>query len=298
MITFSNIGYHGRLGNQLHQYALLKAVSLKTNYDIVLPPDVYDRVWHGQKCLLDSFELPSCRLGDIKYTNTHYDAGYRVYDESVFEIIDNTNFNGHFEHQKYASDIRNELLEEFRLKEGREDRALNDLSKYSGPKCSLHVRRGDLVGSPPEDSGWAESFNNGTVYNSYYSAAMKMVPDNATFFVFSGGARAGGEELKQLNKRDINWCKDQIKDDRVVFMEDYDDIETFSFIKNCDYNIVSFGSTFSWWASFLNKHNNVIAPKIFFPTKKFEDISPDRVWPDYWRLVDIQCSEFEGKIFP
>ena len=56
MITFQQLGNYGRLGNQLFQYALLKSVSLKTNNQIILPTDFFNRNWHNQKCLLNCFK--------------------------------------------------------------------------------------------------------------------------------------------------------------------------------------------------------------------------------------------------
>ena len=40
MITFSQLGKHGRLGNQLFQYAALKGLSVKNGYDIGMMSDM------------------------------------------------------------------------------------------------------------------------------------------------------------------------------------------------------------------------------------------------------------------
>ena len=63
MITFTQLGNLGRLGNQLFQYALLKSISLKTNKEIVLPSSVKENVWHSQKYLLGNFNL-SCEYSN------------------------------------------------------------------------------------------------------------------------------------------------------------------------------------------------------------------------------------------
>ena len=41
MITFSNLGKYGRLGNQLFQYAALKGLSIKKGYEIGMSPDIF-----------------------------------------------------------------------------------------------------------------------------------------------------------------------------------------------------------------------------------------------------------------
>jgi hypothetical protein len=53
MITNIHLGVDGRLGNQLFQYAALKSLSLHTGNECVLP-NLTDRLWHGQSCLLDN----------------------------------------------------------------------------------------------------------------------------------------------------------------------------------------------------------------------------------------------------
>ena len=40
MITHKNIGYNGRLGNQMFQYAALKVISLVMKQPIVLPDNI------------------------------------------------------------------------------------------------------------------------------------------------------------------------------------------------------------------------------------------------------------------
>ena len=39
MITFSKLGTLGRLGNQLFQYAAVRALSLHAGYELALPKD-------------------------------------------------------------------------------------------------------------------------------------------------------------------------------------------------------------------------------------------------------------------
>ena len=39
MITFTNLGHYGRLGNQMFQYATLYSIAKKNNYDFVIPLD-------------------------------------------------------------------------------------------------------------------------------------------------------------------------------------------------------------------------------------------------------------------
>lgn len=278
MITFSQIGYLGRLGNQLFQCAILKVVSLQKKYEIVLPKNSFNRDWHGQKCLLGNFKFPSFSLGDISVDKIYKEIIHGSYDKSVLELSDNTDLYGFFQNSLYYSRFVNELREEFLLKDDLEDRSLNYISKFNSPVVSLHIRRGDLSnGDYEKDRIWANDLSPDSVLNRYYSNALNYIPCNSTVLLFTGGARDNNID------DDLNWCKKNFKDNRIVFVDETDVIKCFSIMKNCHYNITSFASSFSWWASFLNKNNNIIAPKIYYPS--CENLDSSQVFPSNWNFL-------------
>ena len=61
MITFSRLGEFGRLGNQLFQYAMLYVLGKEKEYEIKIP-DFQNKYHHGQKCLLDNFNITAEKL--------------------------------------------------------------------------------------------------------------------------------------------------------------------------------------------------------------------------------------------
>ena len=56
MITFIHLGALGRLGNQMFQYAALRGLGLARGYETKIP-NIGERMWHGQKCLLQNFNI-------------------------------------------------------------------------------------------------------------------------------------------------------------------------------------------------------------------------------------------------
>ena len=54
MITFNNLGKKGRIGNQLFQYAAIRNLSIKKNFEIGLPKQT-NLVFHGQKKFIRMF---------------------------------------------------------------------------------------------------------------------------------------------------------------------------------------------------------------------------------------------------
>lgn len=279
MITFSKIGEHGRLGNQLFQIAILKAISLKNSYQIILPNNLDEREWHGQKCLLKNFKLPSIKYGNIKIENKFFEKNGYQYDEEVFSTKDNTDFYGFFQNIKYYSNIQEELQKEFEIIDSIQNKINLILLKYKNEtSVSLHVRRGDASdGTNAHDSNWSNDTSENSIMWNYYKNALKYIPKNSIIFIFSGGSRNGD------NKNDIEWCKKNFKDERIVYLHDLNDIETFCFMKSCEININSFISTFGWWASFLNKNKNVIAPMNFHPGFNYYNL--DDIYPSYWKLL-------------
>lgn len=279
MITFSKIGEYGRLGNQMFQYALLKSVSMKTNFEITLPTNLHNRVWHGQQCKLKIFKLPSATYSDIK-PKFSFNEGMnqnRDYLPSVYEVSDGTDFFGFFQNINYYKEIRKELLNEFELDIQYEDFANEYLSKFNNPTVSLHVRRGDVSDGTNRNASWSNDYSDTSILKTYHEKALKEIPENSTILLFTGGSRKTPNYIN-----DLEWCKQNIKDERIIYVDNLNDIESFSIMKNVDYNITSFNSTFSWWASYLNKNENIISPDNFLANKKLDN---NQIYPDYWKII-------------
>ena len=58
MIGFNGLGKHGRLGNQMFQYAALKGIAAKHNYDWCIPPSEFNNADYDHQ-LLKIFNLYS-----------------------------------------------------------------------------------------------------------------------------------------------------------------------------------------------------------------------------------------------
>jgi len=261
MITFSKLGTHGRLGNQLFQYALLKSVSLKTGKNIILDPEINNKVWHGQKCLLQNFRLESANYENIIFNNIYNEKEWMKYDESVFEIKDKTDFHGFFQNRRYFDDILPTIRDELEIKKEVKNKAIHFLNKFSGVKVSLHVRRGDNSdGTNLELQKITNDFSKDSILYNYYHRALELIPKESTILLFTGGSRN-----KNDNNSDIEWCKNNFKDKRIIYVEELNDIESFCCMTLCDYNILSFLSTFSLWVGYLNKNQQIIAPHKFYP---------------------------------
>lgn len=231
MITHKSIGYSGRLGNQMFQYAALKAISLLMKQPIMLPDntnikqdgcfDFTNNKWIPYKLdLLDGFDL-NCQIGEIKN------------DVIVLE--------GYFQTYSHILKYEKEIIEEFKFKSHIFEKCLQIIHLYKNP-VSIHVRRDDYIKHP----------NYWNITPEYIQGALSYFNDDEyTFLVFSD---------------DIEWCK-EVFPEGVVFIEGGNQFEDLCLMSLCKHNIIA-NSSYSWWGAFLNTNPNkrIIAPKNWFNT--------------------------------
>jgi len=246
MITFTKLGLYGRLGNALFQYALVRAVSLKTGKRLCLP-DINQHVdtTAGQKCKLPHFNIKYDPLVEPP-TSLYKEVGHGVYDPGVFSAPDGTDFFGHFQNKLYFDDVKEQLKKDFQLSEDIHREAQTILSNFKDP-TSIHVRLGDYREDYRLASGWEEKVVD------YINSARKLVGESGEFLVFTGGKRHSDD-----SSSDFEWCKERITGSNVHFMEGNSEVLDFELIRCCNNNITGWDSSFSWWASYLNDTNGKI----------------------------------------
>jgi len=225
MISFSNLGSLGRLGNQMFQYAALKGIAEHNSTDYCLPSDT-----SLHKC----FQIPK-KDTEIFYP-TIKEESYE-FNENIFSCSEGDLY-GFFQTEKYFYHIEEELRKDFRFY----DIIFNSCSHYrkhilSEEVAALHIRRGDYITDP----------NFVLLELDYYIKALKYFPDL---------------EIMILSD-DINWCREHFVGKRFKFSSSNDPFIDLCLMSLCDYHIIS-NSSFSWWGSWLAKSKKTIAPKNWF----------------------------------
>lgn len=246
MITHKSIGYSGRLGNQMFQYAACKILSITMDQPVVLPNnttikpmgcfDFTNENWIPYRLdLLDCFDL-DCKLGDIEG--------------------DKIELDGYFQSYSYLEKYEEQLIKEFKFKQHIQDKSKQIINQYKEP-VAVHIRRGDYVKHP---EFW-------TVTPEYIQSALDYFTDGEyTFLIFSD---------------DLEWCK-EIFPDSVIFMEGNNQFEDLCMMSLCKHNIIS-NSTFSWWGAFLNQNINkkIIAPNNWYADNR----NIMGLYPKNWTIV-------------
>lgn len=142
-----------------------------------------------------------------------------------------------------TDEIRNKIIEKYKW--------IFDLFT-----CAIHVRRGDYL----------KLQHVHAVQNiSYFKQAIDAVGKVDRYLVFSD---------------DVQWCKNNFKEDHFYFVEGQKDYMDLFLMSMCSHQITS-NSSFSWWGGWLNKNLN---KKVVGPLRWFNDssISSNDILPESW----------------
>lgn len=261
MISFNHLGSHGRLGNQMFQYATLMGIAEKHGYEFCIPSSNFNDPYYDHQ-LFEAFELKNLKKENIKKlfnVKQIRESGFN-FDLNLFESCpDNVDIFGYFQTEKYFSHIENKVKEDFTFKK----EILKFAKEYknqiqSKEVISLHIRRGDYVNQP-----W-----HGCCPLEYYEKSLSLLNDNIPVIIFSD---------------DPKWCLNQqlFESDRFYVSENNSNLFDMCLMSICDYHIIA-NSSFSWWGAWLSNSKKVFAPKRWFgpPLSEQNDISD--LIPDRW----------------
>jgi hypothetical protein len=283
MITNTHLGSYGRLGNQLFQYAILLVVGDVNNYEVKIPI-LDDKIHHGQKCLLNNFNITAKTLTSNDIITSNYKESNLDYDPYVFCVPDNCDLIGYFGSYKYLKNHENLIIKELTpsnyLIEYNQNRLLKIKEQYPDYMIvSLHIRRGDT--SLEMFGNNKTSFDTNSSWFSYLSDAKKIFKyKKCKFLIFTGGNH------NDHNENDYDWCRNNLNTEEYIYCNDGNNstIDDFTMMYLSDAHILSPLSTLSWWAGFLNKKNN----KITVAPKKWHYLvneMPNGFYPDNFILV-------------
>lgn len=279
----------GGLGNQMFQYAVGRALSLKRNVPLVLDTSQFDSYMRHQ-----GFELG--RIFNSQFQIATKDdiiqilgwqsapLAKRILSRPVMdrlrrpEFVSEPHFHfwraidavpsrcylqGYWQSPRYFEEYQAKIREDFTFKlplTGKNIDLSDRISQVNS--VSLHVRRGDYL------SNKKTTALHGLCSVDYYKTAIHKIgltQDQPVFFVFSDDIVWAEKNLEiEFPCHYINHNKG---------LESFNDMRLMSL---CRHNIVA-NSSFSWWGAWLNsnQHKIVIAPKKWFVTSlNTEDLLP------------------------
>ena len=299
------INIMGGLGNQMFQYAAAKHLSVINRTTLKIDTSNFDRCTPNRDhtLQLNSFRITApqasrSEIADYRRTGLKHKLHMvsllkvlglcgaksetpRLYSEpagSAFkpgflDLGPKTYLIGYFNSYKYFDAVRQSLIEEFSPREEISDAARGVLASIADSNSvSVHVRRGDYVADPN-----IRKDLEGVITDRYYQNAVNYMSERVShphFFIFSD---------------DMPWVKENLRPSHKVTHVDFNSqqrgFEDLWLMSRCKHNITAGGSTFSWWAAYLNTNKE----KVVVRTEKTSSNSAYNHPEDYflpeWKSV-------------
>jgi len=243
--------YDGQgFGNQLWAYAVAKAIANEHKSEFAILSA--NRFKLRNTLALDWGKTP-IHLNRTKPTRRKRTARFRVYHEQVcrhpidgmdiseydsnlMKLTRNWRIEGNFQSEKYILDVKNELMQDFRILRQ---------TPFKKNVCIINLRGGEY-----------KKYPSLFLKQEYYLNAMRYIKSISPFVEF------------EIVTDDVDLAKKYFPSitirSRILSMDyslEQKIIDDFSSIQNAEFLILS-NSSFSWWGAWTNQNYNcVVAPK-------------------------------------
>ena len=233
----------GGLGNQMFQIAHAVSQGLKHNIKSVFLPHAFTPSPQSKQ----TNNYINNIFRNITFVNEISDkkklSEHHFNDPKINVTFDKTiEFNGYYQSSKNFFGFDNFIKDMFSPSDEFTEKIYKKYPQLKNKiTTSIHIRRGDYL-----------SIKNvlPVIDITYINYCINHLNETEVFFIFSD---------------DKEWVRNNIKNDKVIIVDDMKDYEDMWMISLCKNNIMS-KSSFSWWGSFLNKNINkrVLTPSIWF----------------------------------
>lgn len=265
----------GGLGNQMFQYALGRAISLRKNCDFYLDLTQFlNNASPGRRYMLDSFNIQAKIAKEKERRSVDHILWEKKYFEYQPEVFSDLSpgetrwYKGSWQNPKYFKTIYH-LVDDFTVKSPSQEYLMikNEIESINRDytTVAIHFRRGDFLN---EDTARF----HGNLNKYYYSSAIKELSDiieNSMWRVllFSEDARY----LSYLAT--VDWIRYQ---SLPIYQGNMSDVEHLMLMSQCHHNIIA-NSSYSWWSAYLNQNKEkcVIAPELWIKEPHHRGIHPE-----------------------
>ena len=279
---------HGRLGNQMFQYAAGRALADRVGVPLAL--DSRGAILRGEGVLTRVFDLELAdpvHLPPLKQTNPLRYAiwrgiGQKVgakpyfrrerglgYNPAFEDWGDDSYLHGYWQSEKYFQNSAERIRSDFTFPAFSNQQNAEMAARIAeSTAISLHVRRGDYL-----------TFAAHVLCDqAYYDAALAKVLDGLQ-----------GDPIVYVFSDDPQWAKDNLSLPCEKVVVDFNgpetDFEDMRLMSLCQHNIIG-NSSFSWWAAWLNQTpgRRVAGPAKWFGDPKLSN--PD-IFPHDWLRISV-----------
>jgi len=267
-ITKTDLSLGPQFGSQMGQYAALSSLAKKTGHELVIFREFMDV--HRKVKIFEAFDNLNAKITtrpELNQPFAVYNLKNQLVDPDVYKIAPTLNWDirGSFHTYQYWHENKEAILKEFQFKPEIIAKAKSFLSSITGPTVSMHFRRTDYL--------QVSSLNLSAKY--YFDACetiLNKLNQDIMIIVFSD---------------DIEWCKQNVKDENIIYSEGHTQYEDMCIMSQCDHNIIA-NSTFSWWGAYLNQNPNKIVVCPFQYTGRGEfDFMNGNYFPQEWTSIKV-----------
>lgn len=273
---------HGRLGNQMFQYAAARGLAARLGVPVAL--DTRGAIRRGEGVLTRVFDLPLAEPDRLPPDRKEAPLAYGLwrlfgrnprfrrerglgYNSGFESWGDDSYLHGYWQSERYFAHVADTIRRDFAFP-AFSNAQNEEMAAQIGDSLaiSLHVRRGDYLTLGA----------HAVCDEAYYAAALERVLDGLSgtprVFVFSD---------------DPDWAKENLPLPVEKIVVDFNgpetDFEDMRLMSLCLHNIIG-NSSFSWWAAWLNAHadKRVAGPVQWFGNPKLHN--PD-ILPKGWLRI-------------
>lgn len=279
------VALQGGLGNQMFQYAFIKALGRKRkvygdlSFFKTAPKEKFELTKTFRKISLDLIEDNEIQelknricsndlVGNVQFLIYNepvamYETDIKYANKYLLESQGGI-FRGGFQSCKYAETVKKELISDLSFDESN-DKKLHNLLEYflKNNIVGIHIRRGDYLSE--QYRTWYE----GICTEEYYEKAIRYMREHIMT-----------DFIPCFFSDDIEWVKTHFKMDGALYIDEkmfdeYEDWYDMLLMSKCSHNIIA-NSTFSWWGAWLNRNEQkiVIAPEKWVNGCDYLDIYP------------------------
>lgn len=275
---------HGRLGNQMFQYAAGRALAARLGVPLAL--DSRGAIRRGEGVLTRVFDLPLAAAAQLPPDRHDRPLAYALwrafgrrprfrrerglgYNPRFASWGDDSYLHGYWQSARYFAAIADTIRSDFAFPAFSTSRNAEMAARIGESLAiSLHVRRGDYL------TLGAHALCDQAYYDAALARVLAGLKGTPTVYVFSD---------------DPDWAKQNLPlpVDKVVvdFNGPETDFEDMRLMSLCRHNIIG-NSSFSWWAAWLNAHadKRVAGPAKWFGNPKLSN--PD-ILPADWLRIEV-----------
>lgn len=286
----------GGLGNQMFQYAVVRATETNKGKKVYLDTSLLDEnsvstaTFTARNYELNIFSEIRAKILSEKHKEMLFSNKWLArlerkllnirpiaisQTENEFVKIPDIKdivLTGYFQTEKYFKDIRNDLLNDFQFPKLDQENSDLKAKILSEESVSIHVRRGDYLKAVINDY-------HGVLSLDYYLKAIERLESefgtNLAYYLFS-------DDIEYVEKS-FGFLKNKIIIDQNIGNNCWKDMHLMG---SCKHHVIA-NSSFSWWGAWLSERKGLtLAPSRWFNNVKANFNIQDYI-SENWLIIDI-----------